>query len=481
MSLIIPLQEARSQLQTVHATGHQPISLQIVVLDDSPTRVATTLTPAKTRLPPQQQTASDTTAATDDNQAVAAVQTDAHPDHLAAFCTPASKAGASPQNVCATPEARAAAAQLLRGLSMTQGMSLELGFNLEPEWPACPPPSLAGSPLLAPIPGPRTLALQADLVGTLNMGSAFATLDSELSTSTLELASESPEQPQAPLPTPAGTPATQRLAASTLCLDAHDIANAFALAHEQLRTSPVTQYRPCRPAITPVAFSLPQAQAAAAAVAAAANEESPVVKTTRQVSSVLAAVADLEAAQGVTCKRVTRQVTRPVSDDSQKLQTPVEANATPVQRFSTRFIQSPAAPQAAPSQSTAELGLSNVANPLFSPVAASLDPMLTPFYTPASMSSIRTGCETPAAADASGGKASLAGIGGKSPAGAGTPGSMVSTPGSGVVTGDWRSVTDRLQALRAQLQSAQKKLKATSEVRLPTGCYHMQANLGNSH
>lgn len=468
---MLPLQETRSQLQTVHATDHKPISLQIVVLDDSSSTVATMLTPAKARLPPQQHAASDMRAATDDNQVVAAVQTDAHPDHLGPLCTPASKAGARPHSVCATPEARAAAAQLLRGLSMTQGMSLELGFNLEPEWPACPPPSLAGSPLLGPIPGPRTLALQADLVRTLNMGFAFASLDSELSSSSLELVSESPEQPRAPLPTPAGTPATQRLAASTLSLAAHDISNAFALAHEQLRTSPVTQHRQCHSVTTPVAFSLPQAQAAATAVAAAADEESPVVKTTRQVSSVLAAVADLEAAQGVACKRVARQVTRPVTDDGKKLQTPVEADTTPAHRFSTRFIQSPAAPQAAPSQSTPELGLSNVANPLFSPVAASLDPMLTPFYTPASMSSIRTGYETPAAADASSGKASLAGTGGKSPAGACTPGSVVSTPGSGVVTGDWRSVTDRLQALRAQLQSAQKKLKATSEVRSLTCCY----------
>ncbi|KAL0055744.1 hypothetical protein WJX82_003991 [Trebouxia sp. C0006] len=100
---------------------------------------------------------------------------------------------------------------------------------------------------------------------------------------------------------------------------------------------------------------------------------------------------------------------------------------------------------------------SNMANPLFSPTAASPDPMLTPFYTPASMSSIRTGLQTPASKFAGfGGKEDLAGNLRGSPAG-------LATPGSGVVTGDWRSVTDRLQALRAQLQSAQKKLKATSE------------------
>jgi len=84
--------------------------------------------------------------------------------------------------------------------------------------------------------------------------------------------------------------------------------------------------------------------------------------------------------------------------------------------------------------------------------------MLTPFYTPASMSSIRTGLQTPASKFAGfGSKQDLAGSLSGSPAG-------LATPGSGVVTGDWRSVTDRLQALRAQLQSAQKKLKATSEV-----------------
>ncbi|KAL0040933.1 hypothetical protein WJX79_010451 [Trebouxia sp. C0005] len=101
-------------------------------------------------------------------------------------------------------------------------------------------------------------------------------------------------------------------------------------------------------------------------------------------------------------------------------------------------------------------GRSNMANPLFSPAASSPDPMLTPFYTPASMSSIRTGLQTPASKFAFGGKEDLAGNLSGSPAG-------LATPGSGVVTGDWRSVTDRLQALRAQLQSAQKKLKATSE------------------
>ena len=42
-----------------------------------------------------------------------------------------------------------------------------------------------------------------------------------------------------------------------------------------------------------------------------------------------------------------------------------------------------------------------------------------------------------------------------------TPGSA----GSGVVTVGWRSVTERLQALRVQLQSAQKKLASTAQVR----------------
>lgn len=481
VSQIAILQEANEQLLAAQAAEHQPISLQIMVLDDSSSRVAATLTPSKAHFRSLQQAASELEFASNSaSQGLscfeAVAESHAYPSHMAALCTPASKPSGRPDSMCATPEARLAAAQLLKGLGMAQGLSLDLGFDLEPEWPAGPPPSLSGSPLMAPTPAsaPRTLGLQADLVRTLNMGAAFASLGSELSSIPLGVISKSPEQPKAPLPTPAGTPAAQRLAGATLSLGANDIANAFALAHEQLRTSPVTQHKLSRTAISPVSFALPPAQEAAIA----ADEESPVVKTSRQVSSVLAAVADLEAAQGITGKRLPRrQVSRPVSFAANKLQTPSSANTTPAHRFTTRFIQSPAAPQAAPSQgqSQAALGLSQMANPLFSPREASLDPMLTPFYTPASMSSIRTGCDTPAAATASSTKDSLVGSvtpgsgvrAGVSPAGVGTP-------GSGVVTGDWRSVTDRLQALRAQLQSAQKKLKATSGVR-PACC--MRASL----
>ena len=442
-----------------------------MVLDDSSSRVAATLTPAKANPRAQQHAPPDMEPASDGasqglmcSGAMAAAQSTAYPSHLTELCTPASKSSSKPDSVCATPEARAAAAQRFRGLGMTQGRGLDVGFDLEPEWPACPPPSLSGSPLMAPTPAPRTLALPADLVRTLNMGTGFASVGSELSSGAelLGMVSQSPEQPKAPLPTPAGIPAAQLLAASTLSLGVNDIANAFALAHEQLRTSPLTEHKQSRTAVSPVTFALPYAQEAATA----ADDESPVVKTSRQVSSVLAAVAELEAAQGITGRRAAKEVTRPVSFGASKLQTSSSANTTPAQRLSTRFIQSPAATQAASSQvqSKAALGLLNMANPLFSPREASLDPMLTPFYTPASMSSIRTGCETPAAAIASGGKDSLAGISGRNLAGVATPGSAVGIPGSGVVTGDWRSVTDRLQALRAQLQSAQKKLKATSEV-----------------
>ena len=460
------LQEANEQLQAAQAAEQQPISLQIIVLDDSSSRVAATLTPAKAHSRAQQHLASTSDSTRQGlacSEAMALAQSSAYPSHLATLCTPASKSSSRPHSVCATPEARAAAAQLLRGLGMAEGLGLDLGFDLEPEWPAGPPPSLSGSPLMAPTPAPRTLALQADLVQTLNMGSAFASLGSELSSSSLGFFNGSPEQPKVPLPTPVGTPAAQHLAGSTLSLDASDIANAFALAHEQLRTSPLTEHKQSRTAMSPVNFALPHSPEAATA----ADDESPVVKTSRQVSSVLAAVAELEAAQGITGKRAARQVTRPISFGASKLQTPSSANTTPAQRFSTRFIRSPAAAQAAPSrvQSKAAVGLSNMANPLFSPREASLDPMLTPFYTPASMCSIKTGCETPAAAIASGRKDTLADMSGRSPVAVGTPGSGVGTPGSGVVTGDWRSVTDRLQALRAQLQSAQKKLKATSEVR----------------
>lgn len=485
------LQEANEQLLAAQAAEHQPISLQIMVLDDSSSRVAATLIPSKAHFHSQQQAAPDLTFASDiasqgliSSEALTVAESLAYPSHMAALCTPASKSAGRPDSVCATPEARVAAAQLLRGWGMAQGLSLDLGFDLEPEWPTGPPPSLSGSPLMAPTPAsaPRTLALPADLVRTLNMGAAFASLGSEQSSIPLGVVSESPEQPRAPLPTPGGTPAAQgRLAGATPSLDANDIAHAFALAHEQLRTLPVTQHKQSRTAISPVSFALPLAQEAATA----ADDESPVVKTSRQVSSVLAAVADLEAAQGITGKHLPRrQVTRPVSFAANKLQTPSSAITTPAHRFSTRFIQSPAAPQAVPSegQSQAALGLSQMANPLYSPREASLDPMLTPFYTPASMSSIRTACDTPAAATASGIKDTLAGSvtpasgvrAGLSHAGVGTPGSRArvgvspaggGTPGSGVVTGDWRSVTDRLQALRAQLQSAQKKLKGTSGVR----------------
>ena len=480
------LQEANEQLQATQAAEQQPISLQIMVLDDSSSKVVATVTPTKAHSHAQQHAASDLESASDSasqglmcSGASAAAESSAYPSHLTTLCTPASKSGSRPDSVCATPEARVAAAQLLRGLGMAKGPGLDLGLDLEPEWPACPPPSLSGSPLMAPTPAPRTRAWQADLVRTLNMGTAFASVSSELTSAAelLGIVSESPEQPKAPLPTPAGTPAAKHRARSSLSLGANDIANAFALAHEQLRTSPLPKHTQSCTAMTPVAFALPHAQEAATA----ADDESPVVKTSRQVSSVLAAVAELEATQGITGKRVARQVTRPVSFGASKPQTPSSANTTPVQRFSTRFIQSPAATQAAPTQvqSKAALGLSNMANPLFSPREASLDPMLTPFYTPASMSSIRTGCETPAAAMASGGgKDSLAGMSGRSPAGVGTPGSGVGTPGSGVVTGDWRSVTDRLQALRAQLQSAQKKLKATSEVR--HGCCRIGSHV-HSH
>ena len=478
VSQVAILQEANEQLLAAQAVEHQPISLQIVVLDDSLSRVAATLTPSKAKqsFRSQPQAASDFTFASNSasqgvnsSEAAAVAESHAYPSHMAAVCTPASKSGGRPDTA---PEARLAAAQLLKGLGMAQGLSLDLGFDLEPEWPAGPPPSLSGSPLMAPTPtiAPRALGLQAGLVRTLNMGAAVASHGSELTSIPLGLVGESPEQPKAPLPTPAGTTAAQRLAGATLSLDAGDIANAFALAHEQLRTWPVTQHKQPRTAITPLSSALPAPQEAVIA----ADDESPVVKTSRQVSSVLAAVADLEAAQGITGKCLPRrQVTRPVSFAANKLQTPSSANTTPAHRFSTRFIQSPAATQAAaPSegQSQAAVGLSHVANPLYSPREASLDPMLTPFYTPASMSSIRTACDTPAAAMASSSKDSLAGSAtpssgvriGMSPAGVGTP-------GSGVVTGDWRSVTDRLQALRAQLQSAQKKLKATSGVR-PACC-----------
>lgn len=461
------LQETTAQLQIAQAAEQQPISLQIVVLDDSSSRVAATLTPAKARSTHQHASAPELRSADDtaSQEAISAGTKTHFRDYSlpGSACSPNSKPAGRQDSVCATPEARKAAAQILRGLGMTQGLSLGLDFDLEPEWPAGPPPSLASSPLMAPGSSPHTLGLPADLARTLNMGTTFASLNSELVSSAVALDIESPQQPKAPLPTPAGTPAVRGgrpMSESTLSLNANDIATAFALAHEQLRTTPLTQPRHGCTAISPVAFALPQAQGRPSAVDN--DKESPVVKTTRQVSSVLAAVAELEAAQGVTGKRAAGKLTRPFSAGMTKPQTPGSANTTPMHKFSTRFIQSPAVTQVptAQAQGLAAPGLSNVANPLFSPVASSLDPMLTPFYTPASMSSIRTGVETPDSRVAD----SRA-----NPLTEGTP-TGLATPASGLVSGDWRSVTDRLQALRAQLQSAQKKLKATSEVGHPWPC-----------
>lgn len=49
----------------------------------------------------------------------------------------------------ATPQAAAAAAQLLRGLNSTQEVALGIEYGLEPEWPPCPPSSLSTSPFAA--------------------------------------------------------------------------------------------------------------------------------------------------------------------------------------------------------------------------------------------------------------------------------------------------------------------------------------------
>ena len=462
------LQAATEQLQVAQAAERQPVSLHIAFLDESSSsRVAATLTPVKAHAIVQgpaafeirpeigRAIAESITADCDQSQECSG--------RLAAIDTPASKPPALQDCACATPGARRAAAQLLRGLGMTQEFNFGLTFDVEPEWPAGPPPSLAGSPLMAQPPASRTPALTPYFGRALHMGNMYSPLDSGLTSEATARDNESPQQPKAPLPTPAGTPAARHgrpLGASAQTLDASDIATAFALAHEQLRTSPVAEPKQSRMLISPIAFALPQAQDTAQAFTAAADEESPVVKTTRQVSSVLAAVAQLEAAQGGTGKRAVAKATRPPNVSATKPPlTPGTAAVTPAHRFSTRFIQSPAVTQAAAArrQELPAPALSNVANPLFSPLGSALDPMLTPFYTPASMSSIRTGCENPASGLASSGRPSLAGSCGSSPVG-------LATPACGGVTADWRSVTDRLQALRAQLHSAQKKLRATSEV-----------------
>ena len=495
------MQEATAQLRLAQA-AEQPVALQIVVVDDSSSRVAAILTPVKTCSSSQSPAAAELEsviqhAAQQLNRSELHMpSSDDQTDSMSVLCTPSNKVGRQ-AGACATPEARAAAAHLLRGLGMSQSLSLELGFDLEPEWPAGPPPSLAASPLVAPAPAGPPMALPAELIRTLNMSTQTACSEShlgfksELSSSSLEEADFAQDNPRAPHPTPSASQGDRPCTVSAFTLDAEGIVTAFSLAREQLRSTPATAKKqaqsPSQTVSTPASFLLPRSQEAAGA-AADVDEVSPVVKTTRQVSSVLAAVADLEAAQGVSGKpKVTRPFTVGTSrflppssaDTTPSSRTDVGANSlfppssvdrTPANRVSTQFFQPPAAAAVASvnNQTTAAAALSsvgnplfsqsNMANPLFSPTAASPDPMLTPFYTPASMSSIRTGLHSPASKFAGfGGKEDLAGGLSGSPAG-------LATPGSGVVTGDWRSVTDRLQALRAQLQSAQKKLKATSEV-----------------
>ena len=497
------MQEATAQLHSAQ-DAEQPISLQIVVLDDSSSHVAATLTPAKTCSPPQGSAAAELQSAIQHAaQGLISSELDmpslvpsSQPDCLSVPCTPAAKLG-QPADVCATPEARAAAAQLLRGLGMTQSLSLELGFDLEPEWPTCPPPSLAASPLMASAPG-SPLVLPAELVRTLAMGTGQAwtesnsVLEPELSSNSLDEDASILDNPRAPHPTPSASHGGRPCASSDFTLDAEDIIAAFSLAHEQLRVTSATAKKQTEAGLqsvaTPMSFAPLQSQEAAEA-----DEVSPVVKTTRQVSSVLAAVAELEAAQGVTGKR---NVKHPFTIGASRFLPPSSAESTPASasgigasrsflpgsidrtpanKVSTQFFRTSGMDAAASAEplATAAATLShvanplfgqsdtaNLANPLFSPLASSSpDPMLTPFYTPASMSSIRTGLETPASRSSLGGKENLAVDFGRSPAG-------LATPVSGVVAGDWRSVTDRLQALRAQLQSAQKKLKATTQVGL---------------
>lgn len=497
------VQEATAQLHSAQ-DAEQPISLQIVVLDDSSSHVAATLTPAKPCLPPHGSAAAELQSAiqnaaqgliSSELDLPSLVPSSSQPDCLSVPCTPAAKLG-QPADVCATPEARAAAAQLLRGLGMTQSLSLELGFDLEPEWPTCPPPSLAASPLMPSAPG-LPLVLPAELVRTLTMGTdkawaeSYSVLEPELSSNSLDEDAAFLDNPRAPHPTPSASRGGRPCTSSCFTLDAEDIIAAFSLAHEQLRVTSATAKKQTeagsQSVATPMSFAPLQSQEAAEA-----DEVSPVVKTTRQVSSVLAAVAELEAAQGVTGKR---NVKHPFTVGAGRFFLPSSAESTPAtasgigasrsflpgsidrtpaNKVSTQFFQTPGMDAAASAEplATAAATLShvanplfgqsdtaNLANPLFSPLASSPDPMLTPFYTPASMSSIRTGLETPASRSSLGGKENLAVEFGRSPAG-------LATPVSGVVAGDWRSVTDRLQALRAQLQSAQKKLKATTQVGL---------------
>lgn len=285
----------------------------------------------------------------------------------------------------------------------------------------------------------------------------------------------SPQHLRAPAPTPVSTPlhsATKRSAPASL--SAESILTAFELAHEQLRTLPAHAKRQplcsnsSHVALSPVVSALNRLNAATIRLKTP-NSGSPAVKTTRQVPSVLAAVAQLEAAQQLEGKSRLRL---PAKLDNSKFQTPSDPQNAAPSGFSAGSLNVKSAQSA-----HAVPAVTQLANPLFSPAASGSRTTLTPFFTPLGLEDIRLdSCVTPVSRNnfawnsitpldsSSTGKwrENLAGrLSTPGSKGLATPG----TPGSGVVTVGWRSVTERLQNLRVQLQSAQKKLASTAQVR----------------
>lgn len=387
---------------------------------------------------------------------------------------------------------------LVAGLSAAQGLSLGMQFGVEPEWPPCPPPSLATSPFTAYAPGSAESALAAQLARSfsLDVDSTPKRLDLQLTgidscdaaddclthfgqtRAVAQKSGASPQQPRAPAPslacTPMQTPGAKQHTSPTLSLSAESILTAIELAHEQLRsaTAGSNSQSACSSSShvtrSPVVAALGRLTAAANRSNTPFSSGSPAVKTTRQVPSVLAAVAQLEAAQK--------------GDGRCKLPLPAKLD-------NSRF-QTPSGPQIAASaagensnvkSAHAVPAVTQLANPLFSPSANASG--TTPFFTPLGMNDMMLdSCITPAGGNVSPLYSRLAAavssppLDGSSigkwrenlagrlntPVGAGlaAPG----TPGSGVVTVGWRSVTERLQTLRVQLQSAQKKLASASQV-----------------
>lgn len=285
----------------------------------------------------------------------------------------------------------------------------------------------------------------------------------------------SPQHLRAPAPTPISTPlhsATKTRTPASLSLSAESICTAFELAHEQLRT-PAVKQSVCSSsydALSPVVTALSRLNAAASQLRTPSTG-SPAVKTTRQVPSVLAAVAQLEAAQQLEGRSKLRL---PAQVDNSKFQTPCDSQPAAPLAVAAANLNSVSA-HAVPA-------VTQLANPLFSPAASASRAALTPFFTPLGLEDIRlNSCVTPVAGSKLAWDSStpldngsiqtwrenLAGRLGSPIDGTAVP----ATPGSGVITVGWRSVTERLQTLRVQLQSAQKKLASTAQV-LTACCKH---------